>query len=81
MVQRHYARIFDVNGCDGSSKFEDLEDHGDPTISVRKRYFDSCSQGTGAILYEVIGGSHHWFYSKDIDASKIIIDFLLSKHK
>lgn len=71
----------DDNGCDGSSKFEDLEDHGDPTISVRKRYFDSCLHGTEAILYEVIGGSHQWFYSKDIDASKVIIDFMLSKHK
>jgi len=68
----------DVIGCDGSVKFENL---GDQTISVRKRYFDSCSQETEAILYEVIGGSHQWYYSKDIDASKIIINFLLTKHK
>jgi poly(3-hydroxybutyrate) depolymerase len=64
----------DKNGCDPAPQFDEQG-------SVRKRFFNSCSDGIETVLYEITGGGHSWSISSAINTSEVIIDFLLSKQK
>ena len=71
----------DINGCNDDPEINVLEDNGDPNISVKKRHYNSCSDSVEIILYEVSNGAHTWFKSPEIDATRVIVDFLFTHSK
>ncbi len=89
-AQATVARYAALNGCANTFELDSIPDavSRDSSTVVRWRY-SGCTAGTEVLLYGVDGGSHTWPGSpyeapllgcttRDIHASQIIVDFLMS---
>lgn len=87
------TRLFrEHNNCVTTPVEEQLEDYDpDDGTTVQVRIYGDCDAGTEVVLIKVNGGGHTWpggnqylrpkrigLVSRDIDASELILDFLLS---
>lgn len=70
-----------LNSCNLDAAETILPDNGEPYISVTKKEFQNCAGNSETVLYAVNGGGHEWFANREIDATEVILEFLLEHSK
>jgi polyhydroxybutyrate depolymerase len=78
-AQATAERWASLNGCSPDPSVNVLPDLADDDTQVRRWIYHDCDGSSEVALYEVIGGSHTWQMSPDINTPEVLADFFLDK--